>query len=98
MQEYIDKATELGYTVELAFDTADGDKVWRVKGFGIDTMYSERDNEAEWKFLVLPEAHEHRANMMRHNDPKNEFIMNNEEQRESAIKASKAAGLYIVEE
>jgi len=105
---YIEKAQELGYEVELAFESADGDKTYRVKGFGVDTMYSLSTNGDEWKFLVDPKAHEHRVNMWRHNLPTvaeapegvkgDDFTMTDEEQRESAIQASLSVGLITEEQ
>jgi hypothetical protein len=88
----IDKARELGYEVELAIEDAEGKKHYRVKGQGVDTIYAE-DQEDAWNFLVDPKAHEHRANMYKHNDPDDEFTMTDEEIRESSIEASLSAGL-----
>jgi hypothetical protein len=108
----IEKARELGYVVEEAFDNADSGKVYRVKGFGIDTMYSEKTNEDEWKFLIDPKAHEHRVNMFKHNKPSveeavaaglseadgDDFTMTDEEIQKSAIEASLSVGLIDEEQ
>lgn len=93
---YQEKAKELGYEIELAFENSEG-KAWRVEGFGVNTIYTE-DQEDAWKFLTDPKAHEHRSNMFKHNDEDDEFTMTDEEIRESSIAASLSAGLIDEEQ
>lgn len=95
--DYIEKAKELGYKVELAFEDGQGRKHYRVDGQGMSTMYSE-DQEDAWNFLIDPKAHEHRSNMFKHNDPDDEFTMSEEEIRASSIEASRSAGLLTDDE
>lgn len=87
----IKAAQDLGYEVGLAWESEE-EKVYRVSGYGIDTMYSTKTNEDEWKFLVDPKAHEHRVNMFKHNDPEDDFTMTDEEIAASSIAASKSVG------
>jgi len=110
--DYVEEAKKLGYEIELAFEADDGDKTYRVKGYGVDTMYSLSTNGDEWKFLVDPKAHEHRVNMFRHNKPSveeakaanlpegagDDFTMTDEEIRKSAIDASLSVGLIDEDE
>jgi len=90
--DYQEKAKSLGYEVEIAFVDAEGKKSYRVEGFGVDTVYSE-DQEDSWKFLTDEKAHEHRANMMKHNNPQDEFTMTDQEITESSLAASVSVGL-----
>src|SRR5688572_8707370 len=93
----LEKARELGYKVQLAYEDSEGKKFYRIEGQGVETVYGE-DQEDAWNFLVDPKAHEHRSNMMKHNDPDDNFIMTDEEIQESAIAASVSAGLLSEEE
>lgn len=93
--DYAEKAVELGYEVGLAFEGQNESgpyKAWNVKGFGVETIYSDSD-ESAWKFLVNPDAHDHRVKMEKHNDPDDEFKMTDDEVFESSMKASLSAGL-----
>lgn len=105
--DYIKAAQDLGYEVELAWESPE-ERVYRVKGWGVDTMYSTKTNTDEWKFLVDPKAHEHRVNMWRHNLPTvaealegvegDDFTMTEEEQYESALQASLSIGSITEEQ
>jgi regulator of RNase E activity RraB len=97
----IEKAVELGYDVteatEIIVDDGKTLKVYAVKGWGMNTQYTE-SQEDMWKWLVLPEAHEHRVNMWKHNDPGDLFTMTDDEIFESSTKAALAADMIDEDE
>jgi len=91
-KNYQEKARELGYEVDLVLENADGEEHYRVQGQGMDTVYGASQEDA-WIFLTTPEAHQHRVNMWKHNDPNDQFEMTDDEIFESSVNASLAAGL-----
>lgn len=90
-----EKAQELGYEVEVAFEGANGETVYRVKGFGVDTQYPASDSSS-WEFLVNEAAHEHRVNMFKMSE--GEITLTEDQIFESALAASLSAGLMTEEQ
>jgi hypothetical protein len=97
IDKQVEKAKELGYEVDLAFETLEGVQVYNVKGQGVETQYTSEQDDT-WNFLTDPKAHEHRSNMFKHNDEEDEFTMTEEEIFESSIAASLSSGLLSEEQ
>lgn len=102
IQNAVAQAQELRYATDKAFDgymvtnLETGEEnvvptVYRVEGFGVSTQIGSNDEDA-WNSILNPEAHTHRVNMVKHNDPADDFEMTPREILESSLKASVSLG------